>query len=140
MKEQAARLAEARKNYEELSAIYASRKRQWEEATEELAGFVTDAKGKLSIAENELRSVGLSHYEANPGTKKLPFGLGIRATSRLVYDADVALRWATEHNMALSLDKPAFEKIAKVSAPDFVTVEEVLSVTLPSDSAKLLQE
>jgi len=140
MKKQAARLAEARTNYEELSAIYASQKRQWEESVDELAGFVADAKSKLLAAETELRSAGLFYYGSNPSTKKLPFGLGVRVSQTLFYDANTAFQWATEHNMALSLDKPAFEKIAKVSAPDFVTVEEVISVTLPSDSAKLLQE
>jgi len=72
MKEQAQALAEARTNYEELAAIYASQKREWEESVAELAGYVADAKDKMQAAENALRDAGLDYYNANPGSKKLP--------------------------------------------------------------------
>ena len=51
MKEQAQALAEARTNYEELAAIYASQKREWEESVAELAGYVADAKDKMQALE-----------------------------------------------------------------------------------------
>jgi hypothetical protein len=60
--------------------------------------------------------------------------------SPLVYDADTAFQWAQEHKMALSLDKNAFKKIAKASPLDFVTVEDVPTITIPTDTAKLLEE
>jgi len=138
MKEQAARLADARLKHTELAAIYANQKRQWEESVAELSGFLAEAGTELMLAEESLRASGLSYYEANPGTKKLPYGVGIRVIETMLYESSDALTWAIEHNMALALDKKAFEKIAKVSPPEFVTVGEVLTVTLPSDSAKLM--
>jgi hypothetical protein len=38
------------------------------------------------------------------------------------------------------LDKKAFEKVAKASPLAFVTVEEVSTVTIPTDTIKLLEE
>lgn len=138
MQNEAKALADARTEYEELASIFASQKRDWEESVAELAGHVADAKSKMQAAEDALRTAGLAHYEAHPESKKLPFGLGVRVTQSLVYDADTAFQWAQEHKMALSLDKRAFETIAKVSPPEFVTVEEVPTVTIPTDTAKLL--
>jgi len=138
MKEQAKALADARTNYEELAAIYASQKREWEESVAELAGYVADAKDKMQFAEAALRDAGLAHYEAHPEIKKLPHGLGVRVTQSLVYNTDTAFQWAQEHKMALSLDRKAFEKIAKASPLEFVTVEEVPTITIPIDTNKLL--
>ena len=140
MKELAARLADARLKYTELAAIYASQKRQWEESVAELANFLAEAGTKVKTAEESLRVAGLEYYQVNPGTKKLPYGLGIRVSATMVYEPSDALAWAKEHGLALALDKSAFEKIAKGSPPEFVTMGEVTSVTLPSDSAKLLQD
>jgi hypothetical protein len=140
MKEQAQALAEARAAYGELADIYASQKREWEESVAELAGYVADAKAAMQAAEDALRGAGLAHYAANPGSKKLPFGLGVRVTQTLRYDEAKAFQWAQEHRIALALDKKAFERVAKASPLDFVTVEEVPTVTIPTDTIKLLEE
>lgn len=138
MKIEAKAFAEARTKYEELAAILSSQKREWEESVAELAGFVADAKSEMNAAENALRAAGLAHYEAYPESKKLPFGLGVRVTAALVYDADAAFAWAMEHKMALTLDRKAFESIAKANPLEFVTVEETPTITIPTDSKKLL--
>lgn len=140
MQNEAKALADARQEFEEFSAAYAERKREFEESISPLTKGLAEAKEAVSSAEEALRAAGLAHYEAHPDSKKLPFGLGVRVTTALVYDADTAFAWAQEHKMALSLDKRAFEKIAKASPPEFVTVEEVPTVTIPTDTAKLLQE
>lgn len=141
MKEQAQALAQARAAYGELAAIYDSQKREWEESVAELAGYVADAKAAIQAAESALRDAGLAHYKAHPESKKLPFGLGVRVTQSLVYDTDTAQKWAFTHRSdLLTLDKKEFEKVAKVTPLAFVTVEEVPTVTIPSDTAKLLAE
>jgi len=140
MKEQAARLVAARREYDDLDAQMNAKKTAFIDSVDALAGLLAVSVAELKIAEASLRIAGLEYYQANPNTKKLPYGVGIRATETLIYEDYAAFSWAVEHNMALTLDKKAFEKIAKVSLPDFVTVEEVLTVTLPSDSAKLLQD
>lgn len=140
MQNEAKALADARTKYEELAAILASQKREWEKSVAKLAGFVADAKQALEVAEATLRVAAREYYDANPGTKKLPYGVGIRATSTLVYNETDAFAWAQEHKMALTLDKRAFEKIVKASPLNFVSVKEDVFVTLPTDTAKLLQD
>jgi hypothetical protein len=83
------------------------------------------------------------YVEATPGqaVNSLLDRMGVQtATSALVYDAAEALEWAKAHDMALALDKKAFETIAKASPLPFVTVEESVTVTLPTDTTKLWEE
>jgi hypothetical protein len=134
----AERVADARINYQDLADIYASHKRAFDEQWAELAGYVADAKADLQAAEDELRTAGLAHYAANPDSKKLPCGLGVRVASALRYEPKLALDWAVSHNMCLALDKKAFETVAKATAIDFVETVESVTVTLPSDTGKLL--
>lgn len=140
MREQAQAVVKARAAYGELADIYASQKREWEQSVAELAGYVADAKAAMQDAENALRDAGLAYYEANPDSKKLPFGMGVRVTQSLRYDEAEAFQWAQEHRIALALDKKAFEKVAKASPLAFVTVEEVPTVTIPTDTSKLLED
>lgn len=63
--------------------------------------------------------------------KKLLGGIGIRVISSLIYDKTDALKWAKEHSLCLSLDKRAFDKIAKSQDLDFVTKKEETTVTFP---------
>ena len=138
MRDEARAVAEAREKSEELSAILAARRRQFDESVAELADFVSEARIAVSLAEDKLRQAALAHYAENPGTKKLPFGVGVRVVSSLEYDSAAAFAWAIEHKMALVLDKKVFESIAKTSAIPFVTTSETVTVTLPTDTAKLL--
>ena len=140
MKDQAQAVAEARKKSEELSAILADRRRQFEESVTELADFVSEAKIAVSRAEESLRQAGLAHYYENPTAKKLPFGCGVRVVSGLKYEPAAAYDWALEHKMALALDKKAFEAIAKAQPLPFVAEVQTVTVTLPADTAKLLVE
>jgi len=140
MRDEAKALADARTKLEEQSASLALLRRGWEESVAGNITAVEEAKAAVSIAEENLRKAGLAYYTENPDTKKLPFGLNVRITSTLEYSTDNALAWAVEHKMALSLDKKAFESIAKTHNVPFVTKKEVVTVTLPTDTAKLLQE
>jgi len=52
---------------------------------------------------------------------------------RFEYDELDAFKWAKEHSLALSLDKKAFEKIAKVDTMDFVKINEIPQATIPTN-------
>jgi len=81
--------------------------------------------------EMEIREIALTKYKET-GEKKLNYGVGIRILKKLEYNDKEALKWAKEHNMALSLDKKSFDKIAKAEPMDFVKINEVPQATLPS--------
>lgn len=141
MHAQAQALAEARQKSDELTAILADKRKRFEESVLELTDFVNEAKAAVSVAEEKLRQAGLAYYAENPGDKKLPFGLGVRVTQSLVYDRDIAYRWASAHRTdLLMLDYKAFEKVAKTNPLAFVKIEEVPTITIPTDTAKLLTE
>lgn len=118
----------------------------WNEKIEALREMHSDTLHELHEtkidameAEADLRAAALAEYEVS-GKKTLGHGVGIRVTTKLDYDAADALAWAKEHDMALSLDKFAFECIAKASPIEFVQLVETPTVTLPRDAAKLLGE
>lgn len=137
LKHAAARLHAARERAEQLATYFKAYEDEFREIHAELLHQIDEAKIDAREAEDALRAAGFAEYEAT-GTKKLPCGLGVRVITKLDYDPVVALEWAKAHGLALTLDTKAFEKIAKADRPDFVSLVEVPTVTLPSDSAKLL--
>jgi len=141
MKQAAKALAMARKKYKKLSDEFAEKSAEWEASVADLMQQVLDAKVAMLDAENSLRETAIASYEADPGGgKHLPFGVIIRSTKTLCYSLDEATSWALEHRIAITLNKRAFEKIAKASPPPFVEIKEVLKVGIPVDTAKLLKE
>lgn len=122
------------KHKAELDASYQA----WLAETQPLGDAVSGLKDMLADAERRLRESALAQYAAT-GAKKLPHGVGVKIATRMNYDADAAFEWAKSHNMALQLDKTAFEKIAKASPMEFVEFVEVPTATLPTDTAKLLE-
>ena len=65
------------------------------------------------------------------GLKSREGGLGIRVMNTIEYDEDVALSWAKDHNLCLSLDVKSFKSLAKTQDFDFVKHDERVSVTFP---------
>lgn len=137
LKHAAARLHAARLRVEQLATYWKAYEEEFRETHAELLHQIDEAKIDAREAEDALRAAGFAEFQAT-GAKKLPCGLGVRVTTKLEYDPAAALEWAKSHGLALTLDTKAFEKIAKADTPDFVTLVEVPTVTLPSDSAKLL--
>ena len=84
------------------------------------------------VAEATLRELALKAY-AETGNKTPAVGVGIREVTKLAYDNGVALDWAKSHSMALSLDKRAFEKIAKADTPDFVSITTEPQATIATN-------
>lgn len=84
--------------------------------------------------EEELRILALEEFERTK-EKKMYGGVGIRMSPTIEYDPTKALDLAKERNMALlptQLDKKAFEKIAKATKIDFVTIGEIPRATIPT--------
>ncbi len=65
--------------------------------------------------------------------KKLIGGIGIREGTELVYNSLEALKWAIDHNLALTLDRKRFEQLAKTESIDFVKKETKITVTFPKE-------
>ena len=97
------------------------------------------AKTALSEAEAKLRELALQSYAENKAKTVAP-GVGIRIMTRLVYDAKEAMDWALKHSLALALDKPKFEKIAKVTPLSFVVSIEEPIATIAAELAKIIKE
>lgn len=139
LKHAAARLYAARERAEQLATYFKAYEDEFYATHADLLHKVDDAQSDAIEAEIAVRAAALAEYEAT-GKKTLGHGVGIRVTTKLDYDAADALTWAKEHDMALALDKSAFERIAKASPIEFVQLVETPTVTLPRGAAKLLEE
>lgn len=111
----------ARQRAQEASGAKASAQAEWENQNRTLFDEVIATAQQANDAEATLRELTLQAY-ATTGNKAPVPGVGIREMTKLEYDNGVAFNWAKEHAIALKLDVSAFEKIAKVSPPDFVEV------------------
>ena len=113
---------------------------KWEEQNKSLFDITTITSQTVIYEETTLRELTLKAY-AETGDKHPAVGVGINVTTTYEYTPADALKWAKEHNLALTLDKTAFEKIAKADPPDFVTVDKnVLKATISTDLEKVLGE
>lgn len=119
-------------------AVKSSRE-AWEEANKSLIAGVVAANIILDTDEARLRDMTIEVYNAT-GEKKPAPGVAIRELTKLTYDPLAALSWATEHKIALSLDKRAFEGIAKQSPLDFVAstieIQATIATELPAEQPK----
>ena len=103
----------------------------WENEHRELLDNAVKTAQSVDEAEAKLREITLQVY-AETGNKSPAVGVGIREVTKLEYDPKVALMWAKEHELALKLDAPAFEKIAKVDPMTFVKILQVPQATIAS--------
>ena len=117
-------------------------KRAWFDAEyAPLIGEFKQASAAVDAAEIALKAVAIDQYLVTKD-KALSPGVTVKEFDVLQYDADAAFAWAKETKMALvpeSLDKKAFEKIAKASpgiAGSHIVVEP--RVTLATDLDKAL--
>lgn len=106
-------------------------------AAENAALIATEKEMKLAVAQAEadVRALGLAAYNATKD--KAPMGgVTIKLFTRLRYDATRAFQWAKEKAMCLvpeQLDVAAFEKVAKATTLDFVTIDQEPQVTIAKD-------
>ena|SRR3990167_8178180 len=113
----------------------------WEQANTGRIEAAKIAAEECTTAEAVLREMALQAYGADPTNKAPAPGVGIRVIQVLSYKPEDALAWAKAHDMALSLDKTAFEKI--VRAQGFmpgVLIADQLTATIATDLSKFVEE
>lgn len=103
---------------------------EWSKANAELLTEHDAIIDKAGEVETQLRAAVVESYQANPASKTVAPGLSVRINTSLKYDAAKALQWAKSHDLALALDKKAFEAIAKAQSIDFVEVVETPSAVI----------
>jgi hypothetical protein len=105
------------------------------EKNAELIEAELQARDAFLNADTALREAMCNYYYYNQ-VKRIDGELSVRVNKRLVYDDELALEWAKEHQLCLSLDKKSFEKIAPDLKLDFVTTEEkpVAVISIKDDS------
>lgn len=135
--EMVALVADARANYSNTRSLLANMRSDWDD--EHAVLIETDRRNAVALAEVEanLRAAAIAVYKET-GTKSPTPGVGVRVLTKLAYHPDDALRWAKEHDMALALDKSAFEKIAKAAPPDFVRTVESAQATIATDLSDVI--
>ena len=132
LKEQIKVVAEARKDKAYYDEAIRELKVVWENHNKRILGEAATNREVMESAEAKLRELTLEVY-AETGNKTPADGVGIREVTKLEYDTKTAYNWAIEHSMALNLDKRGFEKIAKVSPPDFVTITKEPQATIATN-------
>lgn len=105
---------------------------EWEAQNKPLLEEVAIITEVVSEAEAKLRVLTLLAYAAT-GDKAPAKGVGIRERIVLTYDANIAFEFAKAHKIALNLDVPTFEKIAKADRPNFVKITTEPQATIAQD-------
>lgn len=124
------RVVELKKEIEDDAVMKNGLIQEFESRNEQLFNIMKDKRVELGEVEESLREDTLKLHQLT-GEKKFVGGVGIRLAKVLEYDRREALKWATEHKLALALDVRAFEKIAKNTYIDLVMVTEVPKATIP---------
>ena len=107
-------------------------RRAWEDQNEQILSSLVGSNEVVQEAEAIRRELTLKAY-AETRDKAPAVGVGIREVTKLDYDKKVAFDWAKHHEMALQLDKRAFEKIVKADTPDFVTITQEPQATIATN-------
>ena len=112
---------------------------EWQETNKELLDTASMDAVRVADEEAKLRELTVKAYNET-GNKKPAPGVAIREISHMMYSLEAAFEWATEHKMALSLDRKAFEGIAKSTQIDFVKVVTEAQGTISQDLSQVLAE
>lgn len=111
--------------------------KQKREAFEESIKDAKSLKNVYALEANNLKKditeEGVKLYEADNSHKEFYGGLKIRNTKELVYTKEEAVEWAKKSESCLTLDKKAFDAVAKTGTLDFVIVRTIPTVTFPKE-------
>jgi hypothetical protein len=130
-------VALARKRQSILQEDYNKQKALFDEQTAQLRNELKLASDDTLQSENDLRISAIDLWKSD-GEKRHSV-VQVKIIKDILYKDDEAFLWAKEHHMALMLDKKAFEKIAKVSPMDFVTIEEHAVAAIDSNLDSYLE-
>jgi hypothetical protein len=103
---------------------------------------ITEANQQIDDLTKQLHELALNDFRAT-GSKKPHPAMGIRVSTKLVYDLGVALDWAkTNLPAALVLDTKTFEGFVKATTVPvtFVSVTETPTATIATDLSAYLKE
>jgi len=130
MKQELMKLKKFREKLETLKTKKQIAYEEFLKNNEKLLMDIEESIGQINETTEKIGITALDLY-IKTGNKKLDYGVGIRVMKKLEYDETLAFSWAKNHSLALSLDRKAFEKIAKIDPIDFVEIKEVPQVTIP---------
>lgn len=136
LREQISAVVDAREKAQEVKTQRILAYQKWADANQKLFDSEKEANVACQEAEGKLREITLEVYRLT-GNKKPAAGVGIRELTKLEYDPKDALVWAMKHQIALSLDKSSFEKFAKATPLEFVTISEEAQATIATDLVKV---
>lgn len=125
-------LKKQRSQYSLLKDEYDRKTKEFNERNKTAVEAINTLGNQISKFEEDIRSTALRIYEYDK-EKKLVGGVGIRVREKLEYAEESALIWAKEHELALKLDKKAFEGIAKNTDISFVKKGEEPYATIPTN-------
>jgi len=132
LQNQIKQVARARQEAQRLTDEKMAKLKAWEDENQVFLDAVKVASEYRNEQENLLRELTLEVY-AETGEKKPCEGVAIREVTRLDYDPKEALKWAMSHQIALSLDKKAFEGLQKATPLEFVKVSVEPQATIATD-------
>lgn len=112
-------LAKARNILAERKAVVDAKRAEFEATIAAELAALDEAKAEVDAATEAVKAVAMAEFAAS-GTKKFD-GYEVKVFTKLEYSEDAAFAWAKESGIALTLDKKAFEKVAKATALPFVT-------------------
>jgi hypothetical protein len=103
---------------------------------------ITEATNQIGYLTEQLHELALNDFRAT-GSKKPHPALGIRVSTKLVYEPVVALDWAkTNLPAALVLDTKTFEAFVKATTVpvNFVSEMQIALATIATDLSEYLKE
>lgn len=100
----------------------------------------SDAAHAQAESEENLRTLALSLYRANPKNRLVAPGVEVKLFTVTSYDPQQALEWAKTHGLCLALDKRAFDTLAKADStrPEFVAIGKEPRAMLAADLGQAL--
>ncbi len=139
------RLAVARQNVAEMEAILQPKRDELKAKIEALeAQFRAENAELLEVGEQLQESIteadtalreGLIGWHKTTGEKTFDKELSVRVNTKLKYDEDKAVEWATFNAPVLinrTVDRKAFEAMPMAADLDFVSVEKTVSAVVKS--------
>jgi hypothetical protein len=103
---------------------------------------ITEATNQIGYLTEQLHELALNDFRTT-GSKKPHPALGIRVSTKLVYEPGMALDWAkTNLPAALVLDTKTFEAFVKATTVPvtFVSEMQIASATIATDLSEYLKE
>lgn len=133
-------LARLRQERDELTARLDAATATFVEAWKEVVAARKAKSLEVEAAEARLKADVVAAYQATGDTAPA-WGVKVKLQTVLDYQEEAALEWARRTGLALipeSLDRKAFEKLAKATTLDFVTANTVPQAQVATDLSPAL--